>query len=141
MIVADASLLSNAVGDDGPAGAAARHELEVDPAVAIPDFADVEVLSVLRKRWRAGELSEARCKDALQDLMALPFPRYPASQLLARAFELRNTVSACDAVYVALAELLGATLVTLDARLSRAPGIRCAVRVLQSLKASRSGQP
>jgi predicted nucleic acid-binding protein len=97
--------------------------------VAFPDLADVETLAVVRKRWLAGKLTAERCAEALQDLAALPFPRFPASGLLERAFELRHNVSAYDGMYVALAEQLDATLLTSDARLSRAHGIRCKVRL------------
>jgi predicted nucleic acid-binding protein len=50
--------------------------------------------------------------------------------LIARAWQLRDAVSAYDAQYVALAELLDVALVTADRRLARAPGVRCPVEVL-----------
>lgn len=55
------------------------------------------------------------------DLADLPFPRYPALPFMRRAYELRANVSSCDAVYVALAEVLGCDLVTADHRLATAP--------------------
>jgi predicted nucleic acid-binding protein len=67
---------------------------------------------------------------AVSDLVALDMVRLPARPLLERVVELRNTVSAYDAVYVALAELLDATLLTADRRLAAAPGVRCHVEVL-----------
>ena len=131
MIVADASFLSPVVGDDGALGAAARFTLEVEPECVLPNLADIEVVSVLRKQWLAGTMTEARCIRAIRYLAALPFPRYEASPLLERAFELRSTVTVYDGVYVALAERLGATLVTMDGRLARAPGIRCRVHLFR----------
>ena len=132
MIVCDASVLTAALALDGPSGEAARRAVERDLEVAIPDLADVETISAFRKRLRAGLLSEPRCARAIRDLMSLPFPRFPASGLLERAFELRDTLSVYDAIYVALAEALGCELVTADARLARAPGVRCPVRVITS---------
>ena len=132
MIVTDASFLSNAVGDDEAAGEAARAILDHHAEVSVPHLADVEVLSTLRKRALAGTMTTQRCVEALRDLTALPYRRYPAAAFLERAFELRHTVSAYDAIYVALAEALGCELVTADGRLARAPGLRCAVRLIRA---------
>ncbi len=130
MIVLDASVLVNVVGDDGPDGEASRRLLAVEQEAALPDLADVETVAVLRRRWLAGDLTDRRFAAALDDLMELPFQRYPSLRLMHRAYELRANVTAYDAAYIALAEALRCELVTADARLSRAPGIRCAVRVL-----------
>ena len=75
-------------------------------------------------------MTEQRFRDAVHDLTALPFRRFPVAPLMVRAFELRDNVTAYDACYVALAEALDATLVTADARLAAAPGINCRVQVL-----------
>ena len=98
----------------------------------MPDVADIETAAVLRKRWIAQKLTDERFASALAILPDLPFQRHPALTMLQRAFELRATVTVYDAVYVALAELLDCPLLTVDARLARAPGPRCEVRVLQS---------
>ena len=58
-------------------------------------------------------------------------------ELLTRCWDLRDNLMACDASYVALAELLGTTLITADARLSRAPQVMCAVEVLSGAKHER----
>lgn len=129
MIVLDASVLAGAVGDDSDEGHAVRRRLRTEGEVAIPDLADVETVAVLRKRWRAGDLSDNRFKVAVLELLELPIDRYPAGPLMLRAFELRSNVTAYDACYVALAEGLGCTLLTGDARLSRAPGVRCQIEV------------
>ena len=131
MIVVDASVLANAVADDTPIGARARARLaEAKSAVSAPDLVDVETVSVLRRRWRAGDLTLARFAEAVDDLLELPITRVPVGPLMHRAFELRDTITPYDAAYVALAEGLDATLVTGDARLSRAPGPRCLIKVL-----------
>lgn len=130
MIVVDASVLANVVGDDGPTGIAARARLAVAGGVSVPDLADVETVSVLRKRWIAGTLSARRFRDAIDDLLALPLTRYPTGPLMSRAYELRANVTAYDASYVAVAEALGCVLITGDGRLARASGPRCRIEVL-----------
>ncbi len=75
-------------------------------------------------------MDERRASLAFDDLDALRLARAPHAPLLRRCWELRHNLTTYDAAYVALAELLGAVLVTGDARLSSAPGARCAVEVL-----------
>lgn len=130
MIVIDASVLANIVGDDGQDGHRAREEVRDVGDVAGPDLVDVETVSVLRKRWLAGTLSDHRFAAAVEDLQQLPVERVPALRLMRRAYELRANVTAYDASYVALAELLGCELLTADQRLAKAPGPRCAIRLL-----------
>jgi predicted nucleic acid-binding protein len=67
---------------------------------------------------------------ARDDLRSLPIRRVPHTLLLERCWELRANLTTYDAVYVALAELIGAPLVTLDARLAEAPGPTCAIELL-----------
>ena len=130
MIVIDASVLANVVGDDGPAGRAARARLLDAAEASTPDLADVETVAVLRKRWLAGDLTDRRFRSAIDDLLALPLARFPTGPLMIRAYELRSNVSAYDASYIALAEGLACTLVTADARLARSPGTNCAIEIL-----------
>lgn len=130
MIVVDASILARFVGNDGPAGDQARAIILSAESVAIPDLADLETLSVLRKWWFAGQISGERCEAAIADLTAMRVMRYPAAGFLSRIFELRDNVTPYDAVYVALAESLGFTLITADERLARAPGSRCTISLV-----------
>ena len=129
MIVADASVLANAIGDDATDGATARAAL-ASQDLSIPDLADVEIVSVLRRRWLAKTISARRFATAVHDLALLPADRYPVLPFMPRAYELRANVSAYDATYVALAEQLGCELITADARLSRAHGPRCRIVVI-----------
>lgn len=131
MIVVDASVLANVVGDDGADGQRARREVRAAGDLAAPDLVDVETMAVLRKRWIAGSISDGRFAAAVDDLEALEVERYPAVRFLPRVFELRANVTAYDAVYVALAEELGCELWTADRRLAGAPGTACAFRVLR----------
>jgi predicted nucleic acid-binding protein len=131
VIVVDASVLANVVGDDGPDGKRARQEFRAAGDVAAPDLVDVETVAVLRKRWLVKTISPVRFAAAIGDLEDLTIDRYPTLRFMRRAYELRATVTAVDAAYVALAETLGCQLVTSDQRLSRARGPRCPVRLLR----------
>lgn len=126
----DASVLANAIGDDGDDGRRARDELKAAEEVAAPDLVDVETVAVLRKRWLAGTVSDLRFQSAIDDLRDLDLDRYPTLPLIRRAYELRANVSPYDAVYVSLAESLDCTLLTGDQRLAKATGPSCPVRVL-----------
>lgn len=131
MIVVDASVLANVVGDDGEDGHKARAELRAADAVAAPDLVDVETVAVLRKRWLAATLSDQRFEAAVEDLEALDMQRVPVLRLMRRAYELRANVTAYDASYVALAEGLDCELLTADERLAKASGPRCEIRVIK----------
>ena len=131
MIVIDASVLANVVGDDGSDGQRARLEFRIAGDVAAPDLADIETVAVLRKRWIAGTVSDQRFAAAVDDLEQLDIDRYPALRFMRRAYELRANVTVYDSAYVALAEALSCELLTADQRLANASGPRCAIRVLQ----------
>ncbi len=130
MIVVDASVLANVVGDDGVDGESARREVRAAGDVAAPDLVDVETVAVLRKRWLARTISESRFGAAIDDLEDLAIDRYPTLGFMRRAYELRDDVTAYDAAYVALAETLECELLTADERLSKAVGPRCQIRLL-----------
>jgi len=120
-VVVDASamvelLLGSTAG--GQAGDAMR-----DAVVAVPAHFDAEVLSALGRLSRAGELPEAAVEPRLALLVRAPFTRYGLEPLLGGAWTLRHNLSLRDALYVALARRLHATLLTADARLGRAPGL------------------
>lgn len=132
MIVVDASVLANALADDGGDGRAARERLRGEADLIAPDLLDVETVSVLRRRWLAGTLTARRFSTAIDDLEDLDLARFPTLPLMRRAYELRANVTSYDAAYVALAEQFGCTLVTADARLASAPGILCPVDLLVS---------
>jgi predicted nucleic acid-binding protein len=131
VIVVDASVLANAIADDGTHGRTARTRLLAAGELAAPDLFDVETVAVLRKRWIAGDLTDRRFAAAIDDLDDLDMDRYPTLPLTRRAFELRANVTAYDATYIALAERLQCALLTADARLAAAPTITCTVEVLR----------
>jgi predicted nucleic acid-binding protein len=86
-----------------------------------PHLLDLEVAQVLRRLVREAAISVQRADHALQDLLSLRLTRYPHFIFLPHIWQLRNNLSAYDAAYVALADKLGATLITRDARLASAP--------------------
>ncbi len=130
MIVVDASVLANALADDGPDGVRARVAIRSASDVVVPDLANVETGAVLRKRWIATSIDDTRIDQALVDLADLPVRRFPTLPLMTRALELRENLTVYDAVYVALAEVLGYTLVTADAKMALSAGPTCIFKVL-----------
>lgn len=96
----------------------------------VPHLLDAEIMSVVRRLCRSGDLDAERGGQVLADLLALDVRRHPHADLLERAFALRANLTAYDAVYVALAEALAARLVTCDRRLARTPGHRAATELV-----------
>jgi predicted nucleic acid-binding protein len=94
-----------------------------------PHLLDLEVGQVLRRLVREAVISARRAEEGIQDLVDLRVTRYPHFVFLPRIWRLRHNLSAYDAAYVVLAEELGATLITRDARLASASGRAVAVEV------------
>jgi len=132
LIVVDASVLANALADDQTDGRLARDRLMSGGDLVAPDLVDVEAVSVLRRRWLAGDMTARRFSAAIDDLEDLSLTRFPTLPLMRRAYELRANVTAYDASYVALAEQLPCTLVTADTRLAGAPGVKCPVDLVST---------
>ncbi len=130
MIVVDASVLVTALVDDETSGEAYRGRLAVDPDLHAPAVIDLEVIAAVRRLAR-GTLAVDRADQAVADLADLGIQRYLHLVLMPRIWELRHNLTPYDAAYVALAEILGAPLLTADVRLSKAPGLRCEVEVLR----------
>lgn len=95
-----------------------------------PHLLDVEVTQALRRLVRAGEVSADRAAEAIEDLIDLDLHRHAHLDLLTRAWKLRENVTAYDAVYLALAEALDATVVTCDTPLANAPGHRAHIELI-----------
>jgi predicted nucleic acid-binding protein len=131
VIVVDASVLANAIGDDAEDGSAARDALRAGGTLAAPDLVDVETAAILRRRRLADTITTERLEQAIDDLVDLRLIRYPTRTLLRRVFELRGNVSAYDACYIALAEALDSPLWTADRRLAGAPGTHCCIHVIR----------
>jgi len=86
-----------------------------------PHLIDLEVAQALRRLVLFGEFAEARASEALTDLAERRIHRHPHDPLLAHIWQMRANRTAYDAAYVALAEALGAPVITLDARMARTP--------------------
>lgn len=95
-----------------------------------PEIIDAEVLSALRRKMQRGEISEAEALDALDKLEGMIIERISSRTFMRKALELRHNITAYDALYVAIAQERGATLLTYDGPLTRAPAsvLRGAVR-------------
>ena len=130
MIVVDASVLATALGDDGNDGRRARDRL-IGERLSAPELIDLEVTSVLRRLCAAAQLDPARAEQAIADLEGIRLDRVPHRPLLRRCWELRHNLTVYDAAYIAVAEILDATLVTADQRLSKVPGTTCTIELLQ----------
>lgn len=131
MIVVDASVVAPALGDDERDGHTARLRLAGEE-LAAPEVVDLEVLSVWRRQMALGSLAPRRADLAIRDLREIPLRRAPHRHLVARCWQLRANLTVYDACYVALAELLQVLLLTADAKLANAPGLRCEVEVLDA---------
>ncbi len=129
MIVADAGVVLETLLFSRDIGPLARLRL-AETRVHAPELLDLEVTAALRGLVRRGETTLAHATDALAGLRRARITRHSHRLLLPRIWELRDTVGAYDAAYVAIAERADATLLTLDRRLARAPGPRCRIEVL-----------
>ena len=129
MLVIDASCLYEVVADTARADEV-RAGLTADPEHAAPSVVDVEVVSVIRRDHMLGRLDATSAAQAVADLRDWPGERFSHQPLLERVWELGRSIRAWDVFYVALAEVLQATLLTSDARLGSAAGPRCRIEVL-----------
>ena len=130
MIVVDASVLADALLDDGPMGAAARTALTSDPHWAAPAHLLVDVVSVIRGKTLGGKLGPTRANETVAALSELVVDQVDISQLVDRIWQPRGNLTAYDAAYVAAAEALECPLVTGDGRLAKVTGTHCEIRVI-----------
>ena len=125
-LVLDSSAIVALLVDAGPAGdwvaSTSREGFLAAPALAL-----FETANILRRQQLARRLERAEANLAHRDLLTLPLQLWPYPALAGRAWDLRGTLTTYDASYVALAERLGARLVTLNHRLARASGPTCTI--------------
>ncbi len=129
MLVVDAGCLFEVVAAT-PGAPPIRQRLAADDDQFAPHVVDVEVFGVIRRHHLLGDLDRTAATQAVDDLRQWPGERVGHGLLLERAWELRDSVRGWDAMYVALAEAMDATLLTTDARLARAHGPRCTFDVV-----------
>lgn len=125
-IVCDASAVVALLLDDGPDGRWVAGTLTGADLVA-PQLVSFECANIIRRLELAGLVSADQAAQAHAELVDLDVEHWPYGLLASRVWELRRNLSSYDASYVALAELTGATLVTLDRRIRGAPDLRCTV--------------
>jgi predicted nucleic acid-binding protein len=101
-----------------------------DEALHVPHLLDLEVPQAVRRLTLAGEISMARGEAALSDLLDLQLVRHEHALFVGRIWQLRTSMTAYDAVYVALAEGLSAALFTCDRKFARAHGHRASIELL-----------
>jgi predicted nucleic acid-binding protein len=130
MTVLDASVLVELVLQTATGRAVADRIADPELRLDAPHLVDVEVAQTLRRYVREANIDVTEAGVALTDLSALDLRRHAHEPLLDRVWELRENLSAYDAVYVALAEALETTLLTCDARLAKAPGLRNVVELV-----------
>jgi len=130
LIVVDASAVIELLLNTADGDAIADRLFDPAESLAAPHLLDVEVLQVLRRYSIAGEIDSKRGQQAIEDLGDLPITRYPHDLFLCRIWDLRQNITAYDAVYVALAEALGANLLTRDERLAAAPGHKATIETI-----------
>lgn len=124
--VCDASALVAVLVDAGASGQWATQALAGTRLLA-PDLLPFECSNIIRRHELAGLISSDQAAQAHADLVSLAAELWPYRLLARRVWALRSNLSSYDASYVALAELVGCPLVTLDRRLAAAPRLRCAV--------------
>jgi len=122
VIVLDASAAAELLLDTPRGAVVARRIAAGDETVHVPELLGIEIASVLRRMLLRGALDEGRARRVIDELDALGVESYPHAALLHRVLDLRENLTAYDALYVALAEALDAALVTCDAKLATASG-------------------
>ena len=137
MIVLDASALVELILDTPTGQLIAARIANPAEGLHVPHLADIEVAQALRRYEREGEIGAQVADEALDDFRALDLQRHAHEPLLERVWQLRKNLTAYDAVYVALAEVLDGVLLTCDRPLSRAPGMARRVVLVETERPSR----
>ncbi len=124
--VVDRSVLAAALVDSGREGKWAE-SVVAEGLLASPELALAEASNILRRLERTGQISRLEAETAHGDLLQLDVELFPFAPFAERIWGLRDNLTSYDAWYVAVAEALDCPLVTLDRKLSRAPGPTCEI--------------
>ena len=130
MIVTDASVILEVLLRTPSASRIEDRILSNRETLHAPHLIDLEIAQVLRRYVSRGEMYADRARMALDIFSKFPITRYSHESLVPRIWALRSNLTAYDAAYVALAEGLGATMLTRDERLARAPGNRATIEAI-----------
>jgi predicted nucleic acid-binding protein len=130
MIVLDTSAAVDLLIKPAAETVTLRARLRDASTVYAPHLMDAEVANTLRRHLLRGRIDQVAARRALRRLAAMRLTWRPHRPLLGRALALGDQLSAYDAIYVAMAEATGATLLTRDARLAGATGHRARIEVV-----------
>lgn len=130
MIVIDASAALELAAKTPVATTIDARLIQVNNLACAPHLIDLEFAQGLRRWVLLKRIGEARANEAMADWSRLSILRYPHEQFMDRIWHLRHNLTAYDAAYVALAEFLGAPLLTRDARLARSSGHAAQIEVI-----------
>jgi predicted nucleic acid-binding protein len=130
VIVVDASAVLEVLLRTADARAVEERLFAGGERLHAPHLLDLEITHAIRRHRLRGEIAERRAADAVELLAALPIRRHEHRPLLSRIWALHRNLTSYDAAYIALAEALGAPLVTRDAKLASAPGHRATVELV-----------
>ncbi|MGI9016203.1 MAG: type II toxin-antitoxin system VapC family toxin [Euzebya sp.] len=128
IVIESSALVSFLVGSD-PRANRVRQKASTQP-LAAPHGVDLEVTSALRGLVLSHKLDAGEAGRALALLASLRLRRYPVTPLLTRIWDLRDNMWPYDAAFVALAEMLDSSLLTVDSKFEGTPGLRCHVECL-----------
>ena len=131
MLVIDASAVVELLMASPTGSVVGDFVFSSDEPLAAPQLVDIEVLHAIRRFHRMGVLPLDRSEQALEDFGDLPINRYGHEFLRAGIWRLRNNVTAYDAAYIALAEMLEAPIVTCDGKLARSSGHDAGFRLFE----------
>lgn len=132
MIVIDASALLEILLRTDRADRLMERAFSASEQMHAPQLLDIEITQVLRRLTRQKEITVARAEQALRDLADLVVERHEHQALVQRIWQFRDSLSAYDGAYVALAEALAAPLLTCDAKLAGAHGHRATIELVVS---------
>jgi predicted nucleic acid-binding protein len=118
MIVADASVVLEVLLRTRRGLKMEARLLSSRETLHAPHLIDLEVCQVLRRYLLNKDLTADRAAAAVEDFQSIRIFRYPHRIFLDRIWELRSNMTAYDAAYVAVAETIGAPLLTTDKRLA-----------------------
>ena len=130
MIVLDASAVVDLLIKPATETTALRASIRAASVVYAPRLMDAEVANALRRHLLRGRIDQISARRALRILAAMRVTWWPHGSLLGRALALRDQLAAYDAIYVAMAEVTGATLLTRDNRLARTTGHRARIELV-----------
>lgn len=137
VVVVDASALVALFVDQGETGTWVADELR-GHTIAAPHLVMFETANVIRRHLAAKLITLGAARHADRFLRSFNIELWPFEALSERAWELRANLTTYDASYVALAEKLGGSVVTLDRRIAAVKRLRCPIHTPPGAKAGKS---